>query len=102
MLLGLFDDAMVDASAAVAVAVAAEALAECTMMDVLVVLIEAPAPLLEALAAAAEAQICECALVIMGDDKGRGLLPPTDSRAKLDVTSGDAMPGWLDRCPLAT
>ena len=89
--MGLFDDAIADATA-----VAAEALAGCRVMDALVVVLAPP----EALVAAA-ALNCDCALV-MDDDKGRGLLPPTDSRAKSGATSGDAMTDWLDRCPPPT
>ena len=65
------------------------------MMDVLVPVI------VQVLVAAAAALNCDCALV-MDDEKGRGLLPPTDSLAKLDVTSGDAITDWLDRCPTPT
>ena len=83
MLLALFDDTIADAAAADA----AGALAECRMMDVL----------------AAAALNCDaCGALVMDDDKGRGLLPPTDIRAKLDVTSGGIMADWLDRCPPPT
>ena len=61
-----------------------------TTRDVLLVLVVAPPD--------EEELNCGCALIM--DDDGRGLLPPTDIRAKWEEVTSEDMVSWLDRWPL--